>query len=71
MFLRETWLKNSFFSKSQVDVCVKLFQLFLVNNSLPILKAGLFLSAIIGFQISFSADQVREGRYGIIGIMRS
>ena len=37
--------------KSQAGVCVKLIQRFEVDNSLPVLNAGRFLSAILGFQI--------------------
>ena len=38
--------KKQFCSKSQVGVCVKLFQLFKVDNSLPVLNAVRFASAI-------------------------
>jgi len=44
--------KKQFCSKSQVGVRVNMFQRFEVDNSLSVLNAGHFASAIVGFQIS-------------------
>jgi len=47
--------RKQFCSKSQAGVCVKLFQRFKVNSSLPVLNVlntGRFLSAILVVQIS-------------------
>ena len=49
--LAGTLAKKQLCSKSEVVGCAKLFQRFEVDNSLPVLNAGLFLSAISGFQI--------------------
>jgi len=41
----EILYKKTFCTKSQVGVCIKLFQRFEVDNSLSVLKAGRFASA--------------------------
>ena len=61
---------KQFCSKSQVGVCVKLFQRFEVDNSLPVLNAGRFYCAILGFQISRAPPclflQSLMGKYDVI-----
>jgi len=62
--------KKQFCSKLQVGVRVKLFQWFEVDNFLPVLNAGRFASAILGFQISRAPPclflQSLMGNYDVI-----
>lgn len=56
--LAGTLAKKQLSSKSEVVGCAKLFQLFEVDNSLPVLNAGCFASAILGFPISHARAAV-------------